>query len=238
MALQKLPGGATLEVFPDALGAARAGAAFVAECALRAVAERGRCGLALSGGSTPLPMFESLLRESLPWSALQLFQVDERVVPLSDPARNAQQLLRVFLHDGHFPEQSLHLIPVEGADPATSYARTLRDALGTPPVLDLVHLGLGEDGHTASLVPGDAALDVADVDVVEVASYRGHPRVSMTFPVINRARQVLWLVSGEAKRNALAELVSGSSASPAGRVERATARIIADRAAAGGLEAR
>ena len=118
------------------------------------------------------------------------------------------------------------------------YAATLRAVAGVPPVLDLVHLGLGPDGHTASLVPGDPALDVADADVTASGPYLGWRRMTLTFPIINRSRSILWLVTGADKAEALVRLRDGDRSIPASRVRRDGARIVADRAAAERLERR
>ena len=128
-------------------------------------------------------------------------------------------------------------MPVESADldeAAARYAQTLVDVAGSPPVLDLVHLGLGSDGHTASLVPGDPVLDVTDADVALTGVYQGRRRMTLTYPVLNRARRVLWLITGEDKAAMLVRLRRGDPAIPAGRVRQDHAVVLADRAAAAG----
>jgi 6-phosphogluconolactonase len=128
-------------------------------------------------------------------------------------------------------------MPVEATDTsraAQAYAETLRQLAGTPCVLDLVHLGLGPDGHTASLVPADPVLDVEDVDVATTVNrYQGHRRMTLTFPIINRARRILWLVTGGEKANALSRLRKGDTSIPAGRISQNQAFILTDKAAAG-----
>ncbi len=235
MERRALSDGATLEILPDASSAAQAAASFVAREATRAIAERGMFSVALSGGSTPRPMFELLAHEELPWERVQLFQVDERVVPLDHPDSNARQLREALLERVPVPERNLHMMPVDESDPAARYAATLRSLLGEPAVLDMVHLGLGDDGHTASLVPGDLALEIDDADVAAVPPYRGHARISLTLPMLNRARRVLWLVSGSGKQRALAKLLARDPSVPASLVSRERALIVADRASAGGL---
>jgi 6-phosphogluconolactonase len=116
------------------------------------------------------------------------------------------------------------------------YAQTLVDIAGSPPVIDLVHLGLGPDGHTASLVPGDAVLGVTDADVALTGVYQGRRRMTLTYPALNRARRVLWLITGEDKATMLVRLRRGDPGIPAGRVRQEHAIVIADRAAARQLE--
>jgi len=137
------------------------------------------------------------------------------------------------------PEQ-IHAMPVESPDlkaAAMQYALALREITGSPPVLDLVHLGLGPDGHTASLVPGDAVLDVTDADVALTEVYQGRRRMTLTYPTLNRARRVLWVVTGSEKADMLRRLREGDVSIPAGRIQREQALIVADRAAAGQLAA-
>ena len=120
------------------------------------------------------------------------------------------------------PSQAEHYpMPVESDDlarAATAYAKTLALIAGDPVVIDLVHLGLGDDGHTASLVPGDEALMMTDRDVAVTALYRGHRRMTLTFPALNRARERLWLATGADKVTMLARLRDGDHRIPAGRV--------------------
>jgi 6-phosphogluconolactonase len=129
-------------------------------------------------------------------------------------------------------------MPVEAEDlaqAAATYARTLREIAGTPPVLDLVHLGLGPDGHTASLIPGDPVLKVTHQDVALTGIYQGRRRMTLTYPILNRARHILWLVTGEAKSGMLRRLHDGDQSIPAGRIRRDQALVLADRAAASRL---
>jgi 6-phosphogluconolactonase len=223
-----------VEILADADALAQRAAAFVAARARAAVAERGRFTLALSGGSTPWAMLRALAREDLPWAALQLFQVDERFAPAGDAERNLTHLCES-LADAPLPALNLHAMPVDAVDAQTAvdnYALTLGAIAGEPPVLDLVHLGLGADGHTASLVPGDAVLQLASADVGLTAPYMGRRRMTLTYPMLNRARCVMWLVSGGDKRGMLARLRAGDHSIPAGRIEQARAIVLADRAAA------
>jgi 6-phosphogluconolactonase len=229
------------EVFDDASSVARAGAVTVAADARAAVTSRGRFALAVSGGHTPWMMLRALTAEDIPWAAVHIFQVDERVAPDGDPDRNLTQLRESFLQHVPLQPDQIHAMPVESADlgaAATQYSQALRDVAGSPPVLDLVHLGLGPDGHTASLVPGDPALDVIDADVAITRIYQGRRRMTLTYPVINHARKVLWLVTGTEKTEMLHRLLDGDESIPAGRVQRDTALLLADRAATGQVAAR
>ncbi len=225
-----------LEVLPDADAAAARAAARLAEAAREAIAARGRFVFAVSGGHSPWVMLRALAGEPLPWERVHVFQVDERVAPAGDPDRNLTRLKESLLSRAPLPEANVHAMPVESTDldaGAAAYAKTLEGVCGSPPALDLVHLGLGPDGHTASLVPGDPVLAVADRDVALTGVYMGHRRMTLTYPVLDRARSVLWLVTGAEKAAVLPRLLRGDPAIPAGRVHATDALIVADRAAAG-----
>lgn len=225
-----------IEVLADAAAVATRAAALVAEEARAAVAARGRFTLALSRTRRLLPALE---QEDVPWAAVHLFQVDERVAPAGDEARNLT-LLRDGLA-GPARLAQVHPMPVEGPDPtaaAARYAEELRGVAGSPPALDLVHLGLGEDGHTASLLPGDPVPELADADVAVTGEYQGFRRMTLTYPALDRARRVLWIVTGAAKAAAVARLRDGDPTIPAGRVRSDRAVLLVDAAAAGALEPR
>ena len=231
-----------IEVLEDEEEVAQRGAAEIAAAAREAVVARGRFAWAVSGGRTPWRMLAWLAEtREVPWRRMHVFQVDERVAPDGDPARNWIPLDDALLSYAPLPPKQAHAMAVgacrDDADlaaAAAAYARVLEAVCGRPPVLDLVHLGLGADGHTASLVPGDPVLQVADADVAYTAQpYQGHRRVTLTFPMLARARRVLWVVTGAEKREALARLVAGDASIPAGRVRAADALLLADRAAAG-----
>ena len=227
-----------IESLPDAEAVARRAAALVAADARGAVASRGSFGFAVSGGSSPWVMLRALADEDLPWQAVHVFQVDERVAPAGDPDRNLSHLRESLLARAPLPESNLHAMPVEEDDleaAAACYADEIADVAGTPPVLDLVHLGLGADGHTASLVPGDPVLDVEQADVaLTTSAYQGRRRMTVTYSLLARARRILWLVTGSGKSGMLARLRDGDSSIPAGRVRSDRAVVLADRAAAGG----
>jgi 6-phosphogluconolactonase len=223
------------EVLADAEAVARRAAAIVAAEAREAVAARGRFALAVSGGHTPWLMLRALAGEDIPWDGLHLFQVDERVAPAGGPDRNWTHLRESLLDRAPLRPDQAHAMPVESPDLAAAaarYAQALGEMAGRPPVLDLVHLGLGPDGHTASLVPGDPVLDVTDADVALTGVYQGRRRMTLTYPVLNRARRVLWVVTGSEKAGMLGRLSAGDPSIPAGRVRRDRALVLADRAAA------
>jgi 6-phosphogluconolactonase len=225
-----------LEVFDDADSVARAAAAAIAVDARGAIASRSRFTIAVSGGHTPWIMLRALATEDIPWTGVHVYQVDERVAPAGDPDRNLTHLRESLLdHAPLLPEQ-IHEMPVEPADLGTAakhYSATLQQIAGSPPVLDLVHLGLGPDGHTASLVPGDPVLNVRDADVAVTGVYQSRRRMTLTYPILNRARRVLWVVTGNEKVQMLNLLLAGDESIPAGRVSRERGVVLADAAAAG-----
>ena len=215
-----------IEILTDADSVARRGAEVVAAAAAESVAARDRFDFAVSGGRTPWAMFADLAGR-MPWERVTIYQVDERVAPDGDPDRNLTQLQRALPPGG---AADVRAMPVTFHDldaAAANYAASLPDAF------DLVHLGLGPDGHTASLVPGDPVLDVTDRDVALTAEYQGHRRMTLTYPTLARARRILWLVTGEDKVDALARLRAGDHSIPAGRVSTDNALVLADAAAAG-----
>ena len=225
-------------ILPDADAVAQQAATIVAAEARGAVAARGRCILAVSGGHTPWHMLGVLASEDLPWDSMHIVQVDERVAPVQHPDRNLTHLRDSLLAQAPLRPEHIYAMPVESAELETAaerYARTLQQIAGVPPVLDLVHLGLGPDGHTASLVPGDPVLHVTDADVAVTGVYQERRRMTLTYPILNRARRILWLVTGQDKVTALERLREGDVTIPAGRIQRAAALVLADQAAAGPL---
>lgn len=225
-----------LEILADADAVAARGAAVIAADARAAVAARGRFTLAVSGGRTPWVMLRLLAREDVPWASVHLLQVDERVAPAGDADRNLTHLGESLLDRAPLRPEQIHAMPVEFPDlriATARYAATLAAVAGAPPVLDLVHLGLGPDGHTASLVPNDPVLDVTRADVAVTDVYQGRLRMTLTYPAIDRARRILWLVTGGEKAAMLARLRKRDPGIPAGRVRQDAALVLADRAAAG-----
>ena len=217
-----------VEVAEDADTVAVRGAGEVAARARRAVADHGRFDLAVSGGRTPWTMFRRLADEDMPWGEVAIFQVDERIAPAGDPGRTLTELLEVL------PSSvgELHPMPVDDAD---LEAAADRYAAELPASFDLIHLGLGDDGHTASLVPRDPVLGVSDRDVALTGTYRGHRRMTLTYPVLERAAAILWLVTGEGKADALEGLLSADPALPGANVRAADQLLICDLAAARGF---
>lgn len=209
----------------DAAAAAYS-ADLVAEWLRGAVDRRGTASVAFSGGSTPAAMIECLGRLDVPWQSVQVFQVDERCVPDHDPVRNARLLDGL----GVTPE-NLHLMPVTDPDLA---AACRRHALELPDRFDVVHLGLGDDGHTASWPPGDGVVDVAE-DVALSGEYRGTVRMTLTPRVVNRARRRLVLVAGASKATAVSRWLLDDDSLPVARLRRNDTVIVLDRAAASGL---
>jgi 6-phosphogluconolactonase len=225
-----------IEILADADAVARKAAEIIAADARDAVAERGRFVMAVSGGHTPWVMLRELAKDDVPWAKVHLAQVDERVAPAGNPDRNMTHLQESLLEHAPLPPKQVYAMSVESADleaAAKQYAAELARIAGSPPVLDLIHLGLGPDGHTASLVPGDPVLQVNDADVAVTGIYQGRHRLTLTYPVLNRARRILWLVTGADKAGMLSRLREGDPSIPAGRVNQERALVLADRPAAG-----
>jgi 6-phosphogluconolactonase len=226
-----------IETFADAQTVAEEAARFIAGEARSAIAERGRFVFAVSGGHTPWIMLRALAKEDVDWDKIHLAQIDERVAPAGDPDRNLTHLRESLLEHAPLPPQQLYAMPVESADlesGAKEYAKVLAKIAGANPVLDVVHLGLGPDGHTASLVPGDPVLEINDADVAVTGIYQNRRRMTLTYPVLNRARRVLWLLTGAEKVEMLKRLSEADPSIPAGRVNQERALVFADRAATGG----
>ncbi len=227
-----------LEVFADADAVARAASRIIAADARAAVEQRQLFAMAVSGGRTPWQMLRALADESVPWEHIEVFQVDERVAPTGDADRNLTHLIASLLNHAPLRPDQIHPMLVERSDlevAAKEYAKLLERFVGQPPRLDMVHLGLGPDGHTASLIPGDAVLDVVDADVSITGTYQGRRRMTLTYPILNRARRILWLATGAEKQEMLGRLMRGDPSIPAGRVARNQALVLADIEAAGEL---
>jgi len=227
-----------LDVLADPEAVAAEGAARIAAAARDAVGAKGRFTLAVSGGHTPWVMLAALAKEDLPWSGIEIFQVDERVAAADSPDRNFFHLRQSLIDRVPLPPENVHPMPVEADDlavAAVEYAATLEMVTGSPPQLDLVHLGLGPDGHTASLVPDDPVLEVTDRWVALTRPYQGHPRMTLTYPILDNAAAILFVVTGAEKVDALAKLSRRDPAIPAGRVKAADIVVLADQAAAGSL---
>ncbi|NBW86896.1 MAG: 6-phosphogluconolactonase [Planctomycetia bacterium] len=224
------------EIFADDDAVAVAAARLIAAEARQAVAARGRFLMAVSGGKTPWAMLRHLSAEDLPWAEVHVFQVDERLAPDGDADRNLTHLQASLLGRAPIPAGNIHGMPVTAADPeqgVRDYERTLSDWCGEPAVLDLAHLGLGADGHTASLVPDDPVLGCLDRDVSLTGVYQGRRRMTLTFPMLDRSRCILWLATGAAKVPMVRRLTGVDATIPAGRIAQAHAILLIDTAAAG-----
>jgi 6-phosphogluconolactonase len=226
-----------VEVLADSKSVADSAAAIIAEAAWQSITDRGVFVLAVSGGRTPWIMLRRLAAAPIPWRAVHIVQVDERVAPAGHTDRNLTHL-RESLAGSSLPLDQLLAMPVESPDlepAARTYAATLRMIAGELPVIDLVHLGLGPDGHTASLVPDDPVLDVDNADVALSGPYQGRRRMTLTYPILNRARRILWVVTGGDKASMVNRLLAGDRGIPAGRVSSDRALLLADCAAAPGV---
>lgn len=225
-----------LAVVGDAAAAAAHAAELVAAQLRESVAARGRAALAVSGGRTPQRMFEILAGGGLPWDRIDVFQVDERVAPAGDPDRNARQLEQAFAAQLASNPERFHFMPVELPDlagAAAAYERELVAGAGDPPVLDVVHLGLGADGHTASLFPGSLLLEETRASVaVTPEPYAGRRRMTLTLPTLERARLVVFVVTGADKQAVLPRLLRGDRDLVASRVRAQRTVLITDLEAA------
>jgi 6-phosphogluconolactonase len=227
-----------IRVLAEAAAVAAEAAKVIAQEGRGAVASWGRFIMAVSGGQTPWQMLRELAREEVPWNRVYVAQADERVAPAGHPDRNLTHLRDSLLDRVPLRPEQICAMPVESPDleaAASRYARMLQDFAGSPPVLNLVHLGLGTDGHTASLVPGDPVLNVTETDVALTGLYRHRRRMTLTYPMLNRARRILWVVTGPEKAGMLVRLRDGDITIPAGRVRQEHALVLADRGAAARL---
>jgi 6-phosphogluconolactonase len=213
-----------VEVLADEDAVARRAADIVAASAREAIEARGRFTFAVSGGRTPWAMFRDLADEDVSWENVGIWQADERIAPDGDADRNLTSLQPMIPS-----EADLHPMPVTDVDLEAAAARY---AESLPEVFDLVHLGMGDDGHTASLVPDDPVLDVTDRDVALTGEYRGRRRMTLTYRVLDRSRQVLWLIAGDDKTPMLPRLLAGDPSIPAGRVSASEQLVVADALAA------
>ncbi len=201
-----------LEVLDDAEAVPRRGAELIAEAARESVEANGTFAMAASGGHTPWAMYGQIEEQEVPWSKTEIFQTDERIAPAGSPDRNLTHLIAAFSIGA---QGSLRPMPVDdGEEGAARYAERL------PESLDLIHLGLGPDGHTASLVPGDPVLEVTDRRVaITGGEYQGTHRMTLTYPALAAAKRLLWIVTGEEKREPLQKLLAQDQSIPAGRLE-------------------
>ncbi|MEI6080892.1 MAG: 6-phosphogluconolactonase [Verrucomicrobiota bacterium] len=230
-----------IEVLADDDAVAKAAAGVIAAAAREAVAARGVFTLAVSGGKTPWAMLKDLASEEVPWSQVHVFQIDERIAPEGDPDRNLTHLHESLLGNAPIPKENIHAMPVNAEDPVEGtkeYEQVLQEICGHPPTLDMAHLGLGPDGHTASLTPNDPVLGVTDRDVAltdPVHLYQNRRRMTLTYPMINRSRQIMWLATGAAKIPMIVKLKAVDHSIPAGSISQVNALLLTDTAAAVGL---
>lgn len=234
---------AKVTIFPDSEALARAAAEFIVE---RAIASKERFALNLSGGSTPKRLYEMLaaepLRGRMPWNRVHLFFGDERFVPRDDPESNYRMVANAMIAHVPIPPENVHGIPADGTvdDAASAYERTLREYNGrntldpAHPLFEVTLLGLGEDGHTASLFPGTDVLTERIAWAKAVVGAKPEPRITLTYPVLDSSRVALFLVAGAGKQAILQRLLAGDAALPSAHVSPAgELRVFADAAAAG-----
>lgn len=226
-----------IETLADEDAVAQRTAEVIADAAREGARRHGRAVLAFSGGSTPAPMLERLARMDLRWNATHILQVDERVAPEGHEDRNWTMITNSLLAGADIPDALLHPMPVTDDDldaAAGRYAMRLQTVAGVPPIADVVHLGIGEDGHTASLVPGDAVLEVRDRWVAVAGPYQGRMRMTLTYPAINAGRLLVWQITGAEKAVAVRRGLQGRGV-PASKVRRRDVVVIATREAAAEL---
>ena len=225
-----------IHILSDEEAVAQEAAKEIARVARQTIAENGRCVMAVSGGKTPWEMLRILGTEDIPWENVHIVQVDERIAPAGDPDRNLTHLRESLLNHTPIDPKNIHAMPVEDEDleaAAEKYTQTLQQISGTPIVLDLVHLGMGPDGHTASLIPGDPVLEVTDTAVALTGVYQGRHRMTLTYPTINRARKVIWVITGSTKVESFRRFRDGDQSIPSGRINKEHAMVFADKAADG-----
>jgi len=228
-----------IDVLEDDDAVAQRTAEVIAAAAHDAARRHGRAVLAFSGGSTPAPMLELLGGMDVRWNATHVLQVDERVAPEGHPERNWTMITNSLLAAADIPESLLHPMPVTDDDLAAAarrYERLFTTIAGVPPIADVIHLGIGADGHTASLIPGDPVLKVRDRYVAIAGPYQGRQRMTLTYPAINAGRLLVWQVTGADKAEALRDGLRGKGV-PASQVRRRNVHVVASREAAAQLDA-
>lgn len=236
-----MPGGILaamrIETFAEEDAVAQRTAEVIAEAARAGTRLHGRAVLAFSGGSTPAPMLERLGRMDVRWNATHIVQADERVAPEGHPDRNWTMITSSLLAGADIPAPLLHPMPVTDDDlgaAAARYASRLQNVAGVPPIADVIHLGIGEDGHTASLVPGDPVLDVRDRWVALAGPYQGRRRMTLTYPAINAGRLLVWQITGAEKAAAVRAGLEGTGV-PASKIRRRDVIVVATHEAAAQL---
>ena len=220
-----------VEVLSDSESVAKRAATIIADDAWQAVVDRGALVMALSCGQTPSKMLRALTDMTVPWQAVRIFEVDEREAPAGHAGTHILESLK----GAPIRSEQICAMPVESPELETAsdgHASLLRKLTGAPPVIGLVHLGLGPDGHTAAVVPGDPALEVDQADVALIGLCQGRRRMTATYPILNRARRVLWVVTGADKAPIVDRLLAVERGIPAGRIRNKRALLLSDRVAA------
>jgi 6-phosphogluconolactonase len=212
-----------VEVLPDLESLIERSLAITLDNIHEAISKRGLCTIALSGGGTPKPLYEAIAQQQLPWDKIHVFWGDERYVPPDHPESNQLMARTTWLNKVPIPAKNIHPMLASEADPAVAASKCEQELLeffqlspGKLPVFDLILLGIGDDGHTASLFPHTPALKVSD-RAVTIGNKDGQPRITFTYTLINQARCVMFLVAGASKREALAKIfapVADSSTYP------------------------
>lgn len=220
-----------INVYSSAEEVAHEAAKWISSLAKRKIESKGSFSFALSGGRTPWEMLAKLAQENLPWEKINLFQVDERIAPEGHKDRNLTQLFqvlqgtRLMTRLNIFP---MHVISENLQEACEEYAQHIERITGNS-MLDLIHLGMGTDGHTASLIPGDKVCDVGNQMIALTAQpYQGRQRMTMTYPLINQAENILWLITGEEKKEMLVRMLNKDPEIPAGKIKQDQAILMTD----------
>ena len=224
------------EIFPSADQVAKEAAAYIEQLIRETLTQKKSFSMAISGGRTPWEMLKILSKASLPWMRVNLFQVDERVAPDGHADRNLTQLFQAIEGSPLVTRLRIFPMPVTADDldvASEDYAQLIHE-ITEGEGLDLIHLGMGSDGHTASLVPGDGILEVNDRDVACTEQlYQGRIRMTLTYPLLNSAKRILWIVTGTEKQEMVQHLLKQDASIPAGAVNQANSLLMVDQAAFG-----
>jgi 6-phosphogluconolactonase len=225
------------EIFPQAGDVAEAAAAYLAQQITTTLATKSTFSMAISGGRTPWEMLKILAKADLPWQRVNLFQVDERVAPDGHADRNLTQLFQAIAGTPMVTQLRIFPMPVLAADleeGCREYTQVIHEVTEGKS-LDLIHLGLGSDGHTASLVPEDGVMEVQDRLVACTQNtYQGRIRMTLTYPLLNSAKQLLWIVTGSEKQEMVKRLLQQDPSIPAGSIRQENALLLVDQAAIDG----
>ena len=207
----------TIEILPTLTELIPHASTLILNRLTQAIADRGIATLALSGGSTPKPLYARLAQAQFPWDKLHIFWGDERYVPQDHPDSNEKMARDAWLNQVAIPAHHIHAVPTSAPTPAEAaahYEQTLREVCHSSgsdiPALDVILLGMGDDAHTASLFPHTEALNVCD-RLVTTGEKSGQPRITFTIPMINQGRCVLFLLAGKSKQPALKQVFAASN---------------------------